>query len=398
MEILITANSPGEIAALLKPVAREIKKKSPSASIAVALLPCLFASGREADVVREMEWVDEVYPARKYFSLLNGPKPKKETILLHLGGDLMYAAQLAGKWGISAWAYVWARRNRDRFFNGYFVRHEKDEERLKKQGIPLDKIIRVGDLVVDSVHGSLSEKQAPSVHGKGLRVCFMPGSRLREVASLGPFFLEVASRIEEVLPGSEFHMLLSPFLNKEDVLRVLSGSPDRKLGGLKGEVLREEGLFRSAGGVDLHLVSEFQYDFLSRADLAIAIPGTKTGEAGCLGIPILTILPLNRVDEVPFFGLIGLLDLIPFVGKSLKGALLLKFIVPRFGFMAQPNILAGHEIVPEMLRFMTPGDVAGKALELLQDETLRKRISQELLALYAPHRGAAERLVERMLM
>ena len=148
----------------------------------------------------------------------------------------------------------------------------------------------------------------------------------------------------------------------------------------------------------MRLVSEFQYDFLSRADLAVAIPGTKTGEAGCLGIPLLTILPLNRIDEVPFFGLIGLLDLIPFVGKSLKGALLLKFIVPRYGFMAQPNILAGREIVPEMLRFMTPEDVAGKALELLQDETRRRRLSQELLELYSPHRGAAERLVERMLM
>lgn len=397
MDILITANSPGEIAGLLRPVARILKEKVPSASVKVALLPCVFASGREAAVAAAMEWVDEVYPPARFLSLLNGPKPEKKTILLHLGGDLIYAAQMARKWEVPAWAYIWAGKRGDRYFKGYFVRHEMDVSRLIKQGINPGKIFRVGDLVVDSVHGSLSERRDPDPGEGCMRICFLPGSRLREIRALAPFFLEVAAGIRKAIPGCEFNLLLSPFLDRKETFSALRAGPDRKMGGLQGEVLEEDGVMRSPGGTVLRLVGESQYDFLSRADLAIAIPGTKTGEAGCLGVPLITIVPLNRIEEVPFFGILGLLDLVPWAGKHIKGMILEHFVKSRYGFVSQPNILAGREIVPEMVRHMTAGDVAVKALELLQDENGRRRISGELQELYSPHRGAAERLVERML-
>ena len=47
------------------------------------------------------------------------------------------------------------------------------------------------------------------------------------------------------------------------------------------------------------------------------------------------------------------------------------------GFLAWPNRLAGHEIMPEMVGDLSPEDVAEEASILLLDRDLRDRVAGE---------------------
>lgn len=395
MEIFITVNSPGEIAGWLRPVSRKIKEKYPSHKITTILLPCLFASGREEEVIERIPWVDEVQPSRNFFSHLRSKK-KDDALLLHLGGDLMYAAMLARKWKIPAWAYIWANRRWDKYFCGYLVRDERELKRLEKNCIPPGKISIVGDMLVDSVHDNITTDTVKNNSTTGFRICYLPGSRLKEVYYMGAFFLKISEIIGKNFSGSEFNLLISPFLKIEEVMDVLRKKPDRKMGGSSGKISENEKTFNGSGDISIRLLGESHYEYLKNSDIAISVPGTKTGETGILGIPFITVLPLNRVEEVPFFGMVGLMELIPFFGKKFKGFLMAK-IASKFGYISQPNILAEREIIPEMMRWLTPEEVAEEAIKLLEDKERRDRISQELRDLYQPHRGASERVVNKIL-
>ncbi|MBI2252403.1 MAG: lipid-A-disaccharide synthase, partial [Armatimonadetes bacterium] len=61
MQVLITANSPGELAGWAKPVIFALKKNNPELKIRIILLPCTFASGHEYTAAKEIKGVEEVY-------------------------------------------------------------------------------------------------------------------------------------------------------------------------------------------------------------------------------------------------------------------------------------------------------------------------------------------------
>ena len=125
-KIYITANSPGEIAGWLSPVAAAVRRRWPECKISVILLPCPFATGSESKVATDLLHVDEVIPASRYFRVLfSGLKDYKSSVLLHLGGDLMYSAALVWRWRIPAWSYLWGRWWWDSAFKGYFIKECK---------------------------------------------------------------------------------------------------------------------------------------------------------------------------------------------------------------------------------------------------------------------------------
>ncbi|MBM3273959.1 MAG: lipid-A-disaccharide synthase, partial [Candidatus Sericytochromatia bacterium] len=45
-DIIIISNAPGELAAWVRPVVGDLRKRHPEARITVALVPCPYASGR----------------------------------------------------------------------------------------------------------------------------------------------------------------------------------------------------------------------------------------------------------------------------------------------------------------------------------------------------------------
>lgn len=397
--LLITANSPGEIAGWARAIVYRARQRWPQTRITVILLPCSFASGSERRVALEQLHVDEVIPSSRYFRLLLGGLAKyREAVLVHLGGDLMYAAALAWAGNLPTWSYQWGRWWWDKAFRGYFVKDTDGIKWLRRHSIPAAKAAIVGDLVSDSVASTLEQSilqgAQPPKAPAGL-VTFMPGSRQAELSALSPFFLQVAEKLQTAFPGLEFQMLISPFIEKSKLKQALESPPWPGVGGLTG-TLSEQSL--RAGTTAIRLVQQHHMLALAQSSLAITIPGTKTAEAAVLKVPQLVILPLNRPELLPYGGLLGLLDMVPY-GKYLKGRLLLLLkdkLHAKLGYVAQPNILAGKRIVPELVGNLTVQQVAEQAQQLLDDPHQLQAQRDAFVQLYSHSHGAADRILEKI--
>lgn len=404
--LYVTANSPGEISGFLAPVVAAARAQMPDLRVAVVLLPCTFATGQEEAVASALAGVDRVIPTRDVWRhILHGP-PEPPAALIHLGGDLMYAALMAWRWKTPTWAYQWAQKKWDRFLAGYLVKTDRDAERLRGQGIGADRIHVVGDLVVDAVRTALDRAAADTGlespvppfgrdigAGPGPHLVFMPGSRLMEFSLLAPFLLEVCDLVAERHADARFSLMVSPYLPREAIARAVDAPPDDRVGGVRGCLSSDGTMLASPRGTRVALVTRNPHLTLAEADVVVSLPGTKTGEAGALARPTLVIVPFNRPDLVPWFGVLGLLDFIPWVGSKLKGRLLWHLMHDRVPLVAQPNILAGREVVPELKALLTPGDVARRVLGMLDEPTEALRMRQGLMELYRPFEGAASRAV-----
>jgi len=392
LSFYLFANSPGEVAGFVKPVLKQLNRFFPKAQKVGVLLPCLFSTGEEKKVLESLGGFTEIVHARSYFSLFKR-KPQK-AVLLHFGGEFFYSALLARSWKAPLFSYLWANNWLDGYFNGYFIRDEKNRQRLIQQGISPRKLIFTGDLVADEVQDRISEAPQRQEAGGSPRLLFLPGSRLREIKGMTPLFLRTAEVVKAEFPHAAFSLLLSPFLPQAELEEWLKDiRPQEKIGGIAGRY--QEGEIVSPQGARIRLTREFAE--AENVDLAVSIPGTKTAEMAILGKPLLVVLPLNKPEDIPFFGLVGLLDVIPVWGPKLKGRLLLK-IVDKFGFVSQPNINAGEAVVPELVKQLEPEEIGEKALELLKDPEKLRETSRRLRELYRDNFYSARRLLYHLLI
>lgn len=213
----------------------------------------------------------------------------------------------------------------------------------------------VGHPLVDIVHPGLSRDEALALAGKRPGVpllLLVPGSRQMEIERLLPVILQAAVLLRQQLPAVDFVLPRAATIER----RVL-----------------EEKV--AAAGLSVKIVEGHTYDVMGVADLALATSGTVTLEAALcdLGSVILyKASPLSfaiakRVVNIPHIGL--------------------------------PNIVAGRQILPELLQTeCTPETVAGEALKLLEP-VRNKQMHQDLQLvrekLGAP--GAVKRVAELVL-
>jgi len=399
MNIIITANSPGELYGWARPLARRLKETGNN--IILVLLPCVFSSGQEKRVAAKMPFIDGVVTGKEYLYLMFLYKKLKvfekfpPHIIVHLGGDLFHSALMAGRFNIKALAYKWANKTWDSYFSKYFVPQKKFKDIMLKQGIGEEKVEVIGELVADAVLDELKHEKEDEDFLCGTPViCFMPGSRVHELRCLVKFFMKIAELISQKLPSSSFILSLSPFISMDVFLKILSSPVARGFSGSDAKLLEEGNIkYLETSSKVRVLLYQGGTGAIEKSDFVLTIPGTKSSEAAVLGKPMMVITPMNRPDLIPYCGFIGLLDLLPF-GSYLKGKLILQ-LVKKFGFTALPNILAGREIVPEMNEFVTPEHVTAKILQLLKDKDKLHLMSEELKKLYSP--GAADRAVKLIL-
>ncbi len=373
--MLLTANSPGEMAGWVRPLAKAWRDLD-IGPVDLLLLPCTFATGQEERVARELPGVDRVYRPSDYFKLLwRDGRDYRDGALLHLGGDLMYSAFLSWRWQLSAWSYLWTRPWWNSAFQGFFTKDDWGVRWLTKRKAPPEKIHLVGDLVLDSVRQAVPE---PPLFERGLQVSYLPGSRAVEVQTLTPLFLAVHARLQETFPGIRGVLHLSPFLPPEELTALITSAPDPALGGITG---RLEGEFLHDGrGGGLEIATLDGYQRLSGSTVALSIPGTKTAEAGYLRTPVITITPLNKPEHLPSIGIVGLLDFLP-KGNVLKGRLMMR-LKPTIGLLGQPNILAGRALLPEILDVIDEQMLVDLLKTVLSEPEQLSLVAKELRALY----------------
>lgn len=392
-QLLIAANSPGEVAGWLAPILAEVRRSWPECRVTVLLLPCPFATGSESRVLLNDLKVDEVIPSKRYFRLFaEDPRKGLNTVLLHLGGDLMYSAALIWRWNIPAWSYLWGRRWWDWAFRGYLVKDIRNLKWMRAHRLPLRKAIKIGDLVADDVRLSLNDyvsrhQELPEKDPN--LVTFLPGSRYVELEGLTPFFLETAALMRSQNQELHFQMLLSPFIDDAKAAKAVCAPPHPAMGGIQGHLNPDDTV--SCGSVSVKLIRKNRLPHLRSSGLCITIPGTKTAETACLGVPELMILPLNRPECLPYIGILGLLDWIP-GGSIVKGRILLH-LKDKAGLQALPNLAAQKEILPELIGVLTPQETARRAMELFNNKETCLKQKDAFAEIYTPSLGAAGRIL-----
>jgi lipid-A-disaccharide synthase len=446
--VVVVANSPGEISGWARPVVASLRSLEATIApafgglgVVVVVPPCPFASGRETEVAAAIEGVDAVVAPSEYLKYaLFGVVPKglrplsgSPGVVVHLGGDPMHSALLSRRLGYPAVLYT----DRTAGFVGSFVRFLAEDARveakLRKKGVPADKITIVGNLMIDGVEARVDRAAARAelgVTAGAPLVCLMPGSRRQQISCAMPFFLRVAEIVKKFRGDAHFVAVLSPYVGPSMVSAALSayaagaaassradsrqthveqgdrsgadrsgarwGSghgwrPSRRLEGARGRLVLLDSehdasaarapepayLIETDEGVAVKLVARHRYGAMAAADVAVAMPGTVTAELAFLGVPTVVAVPTNMPEEVPLPGLPGLLGAIPYVGRYLK-RIGVQRALERIEFTAIPNKRQRRMITPEVRGIIGAQDVAIKVLELLQDAKARGRIALEL--------------------
>lgn len=164
-------------------------------------------------------------------------------------------------------------------------------------------------------------------------VGLLPGSRVQEIRAHLPTLLASAALLRRTTPELRF------------VLPVPSDS-------LRPPVEHAVG----ASGLPIRIVSEI-YDAMAVSRVLVTASGSATLEAAILGIPMVTVYRVSWVSAL----------------------IIRRFINTKY--VALPNILAGREVVPELLQArMTPEAIAAEVGRLLAEPTRWDHVRAELLA------------------
>ena len=176
----------------------------------------------------------------------------------------------------------------------------------------------------------------------------MPGSRRREVERLLPVMLEVTDQIHQAVPDCQFVLPLAP--------------------GIDSATLPEMPL--------ISVMKERVYEAMRASDLMLIASGTATLEAACLGTPMIVVYKMSRLSWHILRKLVKL---------ELSGL---------------PNVIAGREIVPELLQDQVTAErIAPIAFELLQNPKKREEQEEDLRWVYKQlgEPGAANRTAQLIL-
>jgi lipid-A-disaccharide synthase len=361
LEFVIVANSPGELSSFVKPVVEKIKSKTGKqcqARISLFLTPCQFSSGREIEYAKSLG-VDQIISAEEYRKWILGIHFNKKFsfkykgIVLYLGGDLLHAVLVAKKLGYKVYAYLHGQKGTWKsVFQRFYVVDEKAQKKLLHSGLTEDNVKIAGDLMLNSVK-TLPKAESIKIWKLDTNkpiVAFLPGSREWEINYMLPFYEIVGLELKKIIPGIQLILIVSPFTPLDQI-----------------ELRMQSNLFDMMAPLSS----------ITAADLAVTIPGTNNAQIAAAGIPLLMLLPINNVRDIPLVGILHYFTQIPILGPILK-RIAAEIICKKTKFFSLPNMKAQKLIVPELKGRITPEEVVEKILELLNNPNQLKTIESDL--------------------
>ncbi|MEM6741752.1 MAG: hypothetical protein AAF646_16705 [Pseudomonadota bacterium] len=395
MQVVFTINGPGEVSGWLHPLTVALKARLPGVRIVVCVLPCVFSSGAERDVIGKLATVDAVASVAESLKLIatgRGPDGFLEegvpTLVFHLGGEPILSVALGWRLAAERYAYVERRSLVNRLFGEVFFNGLAWRPGDRPGGT-------VGELMVDAARLRRAEAEAEAMGAeRDGRPCvaLFPGSRTYMAIHLLPYYAVTVDAIAAERPDIDWVLARADYISME-TLRHLPPPPEGRTWPAVPLSFREEGgvtWMETDGGTRIRILSGAEA--IARADIALTIPGTNTGELAASGVPMVVVLPTYLGHEVPLPGIPGHLGRLPLLGRLLK----ISFgwwRVRKLGLLAQPNVRSGRMLVPE---FVGEGLHASMqdALEALMDQDTTA-LSDELRAtMGAP--GAAYALASRI--
>jgi lipid-A-disaccharide synthase len=194
----------------------------------------------------------------------------------------------------------------------------------QEAGVPVEF---VGHPVLDVLPAVTRETARSGLAATGdTLIGLLPGSRAAEVRRHLPVLLGAAARIAARRPRVRFAVPVASTITAADL----------------------EASVRAAG-LPIEVLPREAYRVMAAADLLLVASGTATLEAACYGTPMVVLYRLSALSYA--------------VARQL---------VRGVSHISLPNIVAGREIVPELIQGQaTPDAVAGAALGLLEDDVAR---------------------------
>ena len=246
-------------------------------------------------------------------------------------------------WAWGRWRLRFVRRYVDRMV----VFFPFEETFYRGAGVP---VTWVGHPLVESATPSLTKEEALRRFGLNpwrRTVGLLPGSREQEIRRHLPLMVASARRIAWRMPGVQFLLPKAPTIPRDRIMR---------------DVLNAK--------MDVHVAEGSLRDALQLMEAAIVVSGTATLEAALCGVPMVVIYRASW----PTYAAARLAVRLPHI--------------------AMVNVLAGRELVPELLQHRATAErIASTTAELLRDdqrcEALRGQLRSVMQQLGPP--GAVER-------
>ena len=159
------------------------------------------------------------------------------------------------------------------------------------------------------------------ITGENPIIALLPGSRRQEIRGLLPIMLKAVEKLREEIPGIEPVVAAAHTTAEEEIRKIGSGFVE-----------------------DIKAIQGQTHTILSAADLAVIACGTATLEAALLGIPQVAVY---RTSSSTYY-----------VAK----------LIVKIPYVALPNIVAGREVIPELLQNeVTPATIAAQLVRIWQD-------------------------------
>ena len=283
----------------------------------------------------------------------------KGVVLIDYPGFNLKIAEAAKERGIPVFYYispqVWAwRKGRvktiKRYVDKMMVILPFEKEFYQKEGVEVEF---VGHPLFEVINPALNKEgicKELGIDSKQLILGILPGSRKKEIAYILPEILKASSLIKEKYPSVQFLLPLSQSI-EEDYLKNFITSEYSHINVVKGK----------------------NYDVMKVSDLLITKSGTSTLEAAIIGTPMIIVYKSS------FFSY--------YLAKALVNVT----------YAGLPNLLAGKEVVPELLQYnMNAKNIAEKAIYFLEKKDRLKQMKEELknIRYSLGEQGASKRTAE----
>ena len=389
-DVLIISNGPGELSSWVKPLVKKINETLPEARIVIGLVPCIYSSGEEQNVAIEFPGVSYVLgPRETSLYLISKKLPEgfafqEKGILIHLGGDQFFTKLIAMRTKFPVLVYTENLTLWSKSVDRYLLTDQNLYAAARLRGIPASKLAVVGNMMVDAV--SIHQVPQDIREKLGLStdksvVTLMPGSKPFKVKYATPYMLKIADYIAKKNPDTQFLISQSPYTPLNQI--VGSVTIQKYIDGLDGVGARfgrtvDGNVLVTEQGTVINIVPpELQYEAYQVSDVVLTLPGTNTAELAVLGIPMVVLFPMSKLDEIPVEGLVGALSDIPLVGRYIK-RFVIKQAVKKMKYVALPNQKVGLEVTPELVGDFIPLEAAEKVSKIINNPYERRQISLNL--------------------
>jgi lipid-A-disaccharide synthase len=235
-----------------------------------------------------------------------------------------------------------------------------EKEFYAERGVAVDF---VGHPLADTVQPERlgSREDFLQRHGLAVRpdtriIGILPGSRAKEIRTLLPDFLAAAC-------------LLAEHDRQNDWLFLLPRAST-----ISQELLLENGLAACQGKINIRVIDDDRYALMAACDAVTAASGTVTLELAILGIPTVTSYRVS-----PWTYRLG------------------RLLVRHLGHFSLVNLIAGQQVIPELLQDeVTPEAIAAQVRLMLEDTAYRCQMLTGLAEVTAKlgKPGCAERAAQ----